>query len=247
MVGNNTPVFFVRDPSKFQDFIHSQKRLPDTGPALQRHAVGLLDAVARERPPGDDPHVRPRDPGELAAHGRLLQPHVLVGQRRRRALLGQVPLQDEPGDREPHRGRGRADGRRGRRPPPPRPARRDRLGRRAGVDVLRAGDAVRRRRRLPLQPVRPHEGLAEGRLPADRGRPDGARSQPGQLLRRGRAGGLQPLEPRARHRPVARPDADGARLQLPRHAPAPHRPQLRAAPDQPPAVPRALLQQGRAR
>jgi catalase len=30
-VGNNTPVFFVRDPSKFQDFIHSQKRLPDTG------------------------------------------------------------------------------------------------------------------------------------------------------------------------------------------------------------------------
>jgi catalase len=31
MVGNNTPVFFVRDPTKFQDFIHSQKRLPNTG------------------------------------------------------------------------------------------------------------------------------------------------------------------------------------------------------------------------
>jgi catalase len=30
LVGNNTPVFFVRDPSKFQDFIHSQKRLPET-------------------------------------------------------------------------------------------------------------------------------------------------------------------------------------------------------------------------
>ena len=30
MVGNNTPVFFMRDPQKFQDFIHSQKRLPDT-------------------------------------------------------------------------------------------------------------------------------------------------------------------------------------------------------------------------
>ncbi|HEX6480530.1 MAG TPA: catalase, partial [Ktedonobacteraceae bacterium] len=28
MVGNNTPVFFVRDASKFQDFIHSQKRMP---------------------------------------------------------------------------------------------------------------------------------------------------------------------------------------------------------------------------
>jgi catalase len=30
LVGNNTPVFFVRDPSKFQDFIHSQKRRADT-------------------------------------------------------------------------------------------------------------------------------------------------------------------------------------------------------------------------
>jgi catalase len=29
MVGNNTPVFFVRDPSKFQDFIRSQKRRGD--------------------------------------------------------------------------------------------------------------------------------------------------------------------------------------------------------------------------
>ncbi|MEJ7823888.1 MAG: catalase [Solirubrobacteraceae bacterium] len=30
LVGNNTPVFFVRDPSNFQDFIHSQKRRADT-------------------------------------------------------------------------------------------------------------------------------------------------------------------------------------------------------------------------
>jgi catalase len=31
LVGNNTPTFFVRDATKFQDFIHSQKRQPDTG------------------------------------------------------------------------------------------------------------------------------------------------------------------------------------------------------------------------
>jgi catalase len=30
MVGNNTPIFFIRDPQKFQDFIHSQKRRADT-------------------------------------------------------------------------------------------------------------------------------------------------------------------------------------------------------------------------
>ncbi|MCL6516536.1 catalase [Alicyclobacillus sp.] len=31
LVGNNTPVFFIRDPLKFPDFIHSQKRHPATG------------------------------------------------------------------------------------------------------------------------------------------------------------------------------------------------------------------------
>ncbi len=31
LVGNNTPVFFVRDALKFSDFIHSQKRHPATG------------------------------------------------------------------------------------------------------------------------------------------------------------------------------------------------------------------------
>ncbi|MEA2891490.1 MAG: catalase, partial [Bradyrhizobium sp.] len=30
IVGNNTPVFFVRDPLKFPDFIHTQKRHPKT-------------------------------------------------------------------------------------------------------------------------------------------------------------------------------------------------------------------------
>ncbi|GAA2074926.1 catalase [Actinomadura alba] len=30
LVGNNTPIFFIRDPQKFSDFIHSQKRRADT-------------------------------------------------------------------------------------------------------------------------------------------------------------------------------------------------------------------------
>lgn len=30
LVGNNTPVFFLRDPSKFPDFVHTQKRHPQT-------------------------------------------------------------------------------------------------------------------------------------------------------------------------------------------------------------------------
>jgi catalase len=39
MVGNNTPVFFVRDPMKFQHFIRSQKRRADNG--LRDHDMVL--------------------------------------------------------------------------------------------------------------------------------------------------------------------------------------------------------------
>ena len=40
MVGNNTPVFFVRDPYKFGDFIHTQKRDPKTN---MRSATAMWD------------------------------------------------------------------------------------------------------------------------------------------------------------------------------------------------------------
>jgi len=40
LVGNNTPVFFVRDPLKFPDFIHTQKRHPRTN---MRSAIAMWD------------------------------------------------------------------------------------------------------------------------------------------------------------------------------------------------------------
>jgi catalase len=40
LVGNNTPVFFVRDPLKFSDFIHTQKRDPKTN---LRSATAMWD------------------------------------------------------------------------------------------------------------------------------------------------------------------------------------------------------------
>jgi catalase len=40
LVGNNTPVFFVRDPLKFPDFIHTQKRHPKTN---LRSAAAMWD------------------------------------------------------------------------------------------------------------------------------------------------------------------------------------------------------------
>ena len=95
-------------------------------PPRQQHAVGLLDAEARVRAPGHDPHERPRNAEDLSQHGRLRQPHVHVGQRGRRAVLDQVPLQDRPGRQELHRRRGRRHGRGGPRLPPRRPVGRDR-------------------------------------------------------------------------------------------------------------------------
>ena len=40
LVGNNTPVFFLRDPYKFPDFIHTQKRHPKTN---MRSATAMWD------------------------------------------------------------------------------------------------------------------------------------------------------------------------------------------------------------
>jgi catalase len=40
LVGNNTPVFFVRDPQKFPDFIHTQKRHPRTN---MRNSTAMWD------------------------------------------------------------------------------------------------------------------------------------------------------------------------------------------------------------
>ena len=51
MVGNNTPIFFLRDPMKFQHFIRSQKRRADHDDYGQARTQvrEVLDDDARER------------------------------------------------------------------------------------------------------------------------------------------------------------------------------------------------------
>ena len=94
LVGNNTPIFFVRDASKFQDFIHSQKRLPDTGMRsndMQWDFWTLSPESAHQVPILMSDRGTPRTCRHMNGYR---QPHVLVDERRRRAVLGQVPLQD---------------------------------------------------------------------------------------------------------------------------------------------------------
>ena len=47
LVGNNTPVFFIRDPLKFPDFIHTQKRNPGTNLKDAKHVLGLFISDSR--------------------------------------------------------------------------------------------------------------------------------------------------------------------------------------------------------
>ena len=135
MVGNNTPVFFVRDPSKFQDFIHSQKRLPDTG--LRSNDM-QWDFWTLSPESAHQVTILMSDRGIPASwrHMDGFSSHTYswinaAGER----FWVKYHFKTVQGIEQPHRGRGRAHGRRGRRPPPPRPAPRDRRRRRAGVDA----------------------------------------------------------------------------------------------------------------
>ena len=90
MVGNNTPVFFIRDPLKFPDFIHTQKRNPATNLkdpdmfwdflSLTPESIHQVTILFSDR----------GTPRELPPHERLQQPHLHVVQRQGRVLLGQV-------------------------------------------------------------------------------------------------------------------------------------------------------------
>ena len=140
VVGNNTPVFFFRDPLRFPDLNHAIKRDPLHRYAQRRQQLGLLDAASRGAAPGHDRHERARHSEELPSHARLRQPHLQLHQRRKRAHLGQVPLPHPAGHPEPDRRRSRGAGRQGSRKPPARPVRQHRARRFSALDAVHPGD-----------------------------------------------------------------------------------------------------------
>ncbi|GEM_PF-319523 len=58
--GNYTPVFFIRDPQKFSDFIHSQKRHPVTNVQDHNMQWDFWSLSPASRAPGHVPDERPR-------------------------------------------------------------------------------------------------------------------------------------------------------------------------------------------
>jgi catalase len=75
LVGNNTPVFFVRDPQIPR--LHPHAKTPPTHQYQVTHCdVGFLVSVAREPPSGDHPLLGPWSSSQPDAHERLRQPHL---------------------------------------------------------------------------------------------------------------------------------------------------------------------------
>ena len=101
IVGNNTPVFFVRDPLKFPDFIHTQKRHPRTNLRSPTAMWDFWSLAAGEPAPGHDPVLAIAACRRATAIMHGFGSHTYsLHQRGGRALLGQVPLQDPAGHQD---------------------------------------------------------------------------------------------------------------------------------------------------
>ena len=149
IVGNNTPVFFIRDGLKFQHFIRCRSAAPTTTAATTT-CSGISGPLTGERPPGGVAVRRSRYPGHLAEHERLRVAHLQLDQRRRADLLGEIPFHLRSGHPGSDPGRGRPAGQRPRRLPHPRPASGDQTRRVPELDAEDADHAVRGRQDLPV-------------------------------------------------------------------------------------------------
>jgi catalase len=81
LTGNNTPIFFVRDPYKISGFYPHAKAPPARQYALADCNVGFLVTVAGEPAPGHLANGRSRIATEPAVHERLRLTRLFVHQR----------------------------------------------------------------------------------------------------------------------------------------------------------------------
>ena len=228
LVGNNTPVFFLRDPLKFPDLNHAVKRDPRTNlrsasnnwdfwtslpealhqitivmsdrgiPATYRHMHGFGSHTFSLINAKDERHW-------VKFHLVCQQGIKNLTDAEAEAIIGK--------DRESHQ-RDLYESIEKKDFPE--------------VEDVHPGDAGEGRRHLPVQPVRPDQGMVPQGLSPDRGRRHGTEPQPGELLCRGGAVGVQPGQHRARHRLLAGQDAAGPPVLLRR------RPALPAGREPPP-------------
>ena len=202
LVGNNTPVFFIRDPLKFPDFIHTQKRDPLHQPAQRHRRLGLLvrhpESLHQVTILFSDRGI-PRSLREMNGYGSHTFSFINSANER---FWVKFHFKTEQGhsfytDEEAATAVGQ-----------------DRETSQAdlfnaieqgtsALEGLCAGDARGRGPDLLDPPVRSHQGVAPQGLPAHPGGRAGAQPEPGQLLRPRGAGRLHPGQRGARHRLLA--------------------------------------------
>ena len=102
LVGNNTPVFFVRDPYKFAQFIHTQKRHPQTNLRDMNMQWDFWSLCPESLHQVTILFLGSRPAQVVPAPQRVRQPYVQPHQRGRRTGVVQVPFQDAAGHRVPH-------------------------------------------------------------------------------------------------------------------------------------------------
>ena len=201
LVGNNTPVFFVRDPYKFPDFIRTQKRDPKSN---LRNPTAMWDFWSLSPESLHQVTILFSDRGlpknYRQMHGFGSHTYSLINGKDERFWvkfhfkstqgIANVTNADAAhivgDDRESHQ-RDLFECDRARRP--------------SKMALLHADHARGRRGEDALQPLRPHQGLAARGLSAYRGRCPRVEPESGELLRRGRAGFVLAGERGARHRP----------------------------------------------
>ena len=247
MVGNNTPVFFIRDPQKFQDFIHSQKRRADNHLRDNNMQWDFWTLSPESAHQVTMPHGRPGHPPERGGTWTGYSSHTYMwinagGERFWVKYHFKTDQGNEFLTNDEAAAIAAAD---------PDAHIRDlyeTIGRgehpswTLSVQVMPFDEAAGYRfNPFDLTKVWPHADY-----PLHPGGPDGARPQPGELLRRDRAGDVRAVQHGARDRAVAGQDAARSAVQLPRHPPAPGRCQRPAAPGQPTPLAGALLQPRRA-
>ena len=226
IVGNNTPVFFFRDPLRFPDLNHAIKRDPRTGLrsadnnwdfwTLLPEALHQVTIIMSDRGiPKSFRHMHlfgshtfsminaANERVWVKFHFRTQQGIANLTDAEAAALVAK--------DRESN-GRDLLNAIEARRL--------------SALDAVHSGDDRSPGEDAQAQSLRPDQSLAEGGVSADRGRRDGTQPLPRQLFRGSGTGGLLARQHRARHRFLAGQDAPGTAVLLWRHAALPARRQF---------------------
>ena len=251
IVGNNIPVFFIQDPIKFPDVIHSVKAEPDRGfPQAQSAHDNFWDFVSLMP---ESTHMLmwvmsdraiPRSFRFMEGFGVHTFRLINAG---RPVDLREVPLEAEAGHAVGVVGRSGEDQRRRPGLPPARPVGGHRAGRLPGVGARHPGLRRPLRRPVRLRRARPHQAHPRGAAPRAADRPVGARPHRRQLLRRDRAGRVLHRERGSGSGLHQRSAAAGAQLLLPGHPDQAARgPQLHPHPGERAEVSHGPLPAGRA-